>query len=526
MRLRFDTEIFDLFPHELSVVKGLKLYQEHFANARELMLTVEAKSAEETEAATGKIAEVLRTRTDLVESVVWQPPWLEHPAQAAELIAYFWLNVPPGEFQELTNRLAPERLPALLGDVKTELGSSMSPQEIGRLSYDPYGFTRLPGEFSASAPAFGQGQELFASAEGTFRILFVKARPNLRTYKECERYLREIKTEVTDGLHAQSSGVRVGYTGRPAFVAEIASGMEHDMTTSVAGTAAIIAVLFWLAHRRIKPMIWLLLLLAMILASTLGLGGLIFGKINVVSIGFAAILLGLAVDYAVVHYQEALAQPHLSIPQIRHAIAPSIFWAAVTTISAFLVLNFGGLPGLGQLGSLVGLGVSLAATIMIFEFLPPLFPGRKHAVVAADQPQSKIENNAKPRQPLRLYFVLTGTAMLVGAIALVLVFGFPQLDASANALRPRHSSAYEALNRIQAQLNNNRDPLWVIVQGRSIEDVGHTLDTVQDVLRQETNSGVVSDFTLPSTLWPNPENQARNRASALALVHERTALVQ
>src|SRR5207244_10751450 len=99
--------------------------------------------------------------------------------------------------------------------------------------------------------------------------------------------------------------------------------------------------------------------------------------INVVSMGFAAMLLGLAVDYAVVHYQEALAHPEMSVPEIRSAIAPSIFWAATTTICAFLVLNFGGLPGLGQLGTLVGVGVALSACIMIFEFLPPLFPERK-----------------------------------------------------------------------------------------------------------------------------------------------------
>src|SRR5258706_15277824 len=149
------------------------------------------------------------------------------------------------------------------------------------------------------------------------------------------------------------------------------------MTTSVGATSLIIAGLFWLAHRRWKPMLWLLTLLALILASTLALGGLLFGTINVVSIGFAAILLGLAVDYAVVHYQEALAHPDLTIPQVRRAIAPSIFWAAVTTISAFIVLNFGGLPGLGQLGTLVGVGVALSACIMIFEFLPPLFPERR-----------------------------------------------------------------------------------------------------------------------------------------------------
>src|SRR6185436_7524987 len=163
---------------------------------------------------------------------------------------------------------------------------------------------------------------------------------------------------------------------RPAFVAEVAGGMERDITASVGGTAVIIAVLFWIAHRRWKPMLWLLTLLALILASTLALGGLFFGTINVVSMGFAAILLGLAVDYAVVHYQEALAHPELSVPEIRRAIAPSIFWAAITTITAFIVLNFGGLPGLAQLGSLVGIGVALSACVMIFAFLPPLFPGR------------------------------------------------------------------------------------------------------------------------------------------------------
>jgi len=48
-------------------------------------------------------------------------------------------------------------------------------------------------------------------------------------------------------------------------------------------------------------MLWLLTLLGLILVRTLALGGLVLGAISVVSIGFAAVLLGLAVDYAVVH---------------------------------------------------------------------------------------------------------------------------------------------------------------------------------------------------------------------------------
>src|SRR5262252_1182897 len=98
MRLRFDVEIFDLLPSDLAVVKGLKLYEEHFANARELIITIKAKDAEQGENAARALAQRLKQRTDLASSVLWEPPWLEHPEQAAELLAYLWFNQPPSVF--------------------------------------------------------------------------------------------------------------------------------------------------------------------------------------------------------------------------------------------------------------------------------------------------------------------------------------------------------------------------------------------------------------------------------------------
>src|SRR5438067_9418055 len=221
--------------------------------------------------------------------------------------------------------------------------------------------------------------------------------------------------------------------------------MERDVTASVGGTSLIIAMLFWLAHRRVKPMLWLLTLLALVLAGTLALGGLIYGAINVVSMGFAAILLGLAVDYAVVHYQEALAHPDLSVPEIRRAIAPSIFWAAVTTIAALLVLNFGGLPGLWQLGTLVGLGVALAACIMIFEFLPPLFPERRRKTQVAAPVVPSAGGAPTILKPSRAWMVFCATVIVLLLTAGVLLFGLPSIDPTAKPLRPRGSLAYETL---------------------------------------------------------------------------------
>src|SRR5262249_22305884 len=161
---------------------------------------------------------------------------------------------------------------------------------IGRVSYDPFGVTRLPESIASAAPSFEQqGQDSFSSRDGRFRIIFVEASHDLRTYRDCADWLTSIKQAVTAALNsmgAEGQQIAVSYTGRPAIVTEIALGMRHDVIISVGGTAGIIALLFWLAHRRVKPMLWLLTLLALTLGSTLALGGLIFGTINVVSMGF------------------------------------------------------------------------------------------------------------------------------------------------------------------------------------------------------------------------------------------------
>ena len=77
LRLRFDVEVLNLLPGNSPVVQGLKLYQQHFANARELIITVRAPDADSAEAAARALAQVLRAQTNLVAGVNWQPAWRE-----------------------------------------------------------------------------------------------------------------------------------------------------------------------------------------------------------------------------------------------------------------------------------------------------------------------------------------------------------------------------------------------------------------------------------------------------------------
>lgn len=528
-RLRFDVDVLDLLPSDEPSVAGLKAYERHFTNARELIITLRGDNPDLTQKMVADLAAHLRRQTNLVEDVTWQAPWMEHPEQLGELLGWAWINQPPAAFDDLTNRLASGNATNVLAQTKDALSTSMSPMDLGRLEYDPYNLMSLPALSSMTSFSSGQNQQMFASADGTFHVLYVESAVDLQGYRECENWLKEIHG-VVDNLRNEStnnwSGATIRYTGRPVFVEEVASSMQTDMSHSIGATSTIIAVLFYLMHRRLRPMGYLIALLMGILVATLALGALFMGAINVVSMGFAAVLLGLAVDYAVVHYQEALAYPDMTVPEIRRAIAPSILWAAITTMSAFLVLNLGGLPGLGQLGSLVAIGIGLSAWVMVMIYLPPLFPTRHKPrpnqpyipwwqfFIAPPEPIAATTKNASYRPALLLSILI-----LIGA-AIVLCFKQPGLDRTANALHPQNSEAQAALDEMTTTLGLPAQPLWLIVAGRDEAEVYNRLLQANDLLNDAQSNHLVGQFLMPMALWPRLEYQVANRPAVAAMAKE------
>ena len=537
-RLRFDVDILDLLPPDEPTVQGLKLYQQHFTNARELIVTLRVPDANQAERLACQLAERLRQETNLVEDATWQPPWMEHPEQLGELLGWLWFNQPPEDFATLTNRLAPDHLDLALEQTKEMLATSMSPMDLARREYDPYDLLTVPALTNLASFSGGQSQQMFASADGKFRVLYVQSAVDLTGYRSCETWLKAIHgivDELKSGpAKADWQGVVVRYTGRPVFVEEIARSMQRDMSHSVGITSTFIALLFWLTHRRWKPMLWLLALLMLILGATLALGGLVLGTVSVVALGFAAVLLGLAVDYAVVHYQEALAHPQMTVPEIRRAIAPSILWAAITTMSAFLVLNLGGLPGLGQLGTLVAIGIALSALVMVMIYLPPLFPERRKP--RPNQPPFRWWNYfAPPREPGETSRSASGPStnsialtnrsgvpllltifILLGAGAVVCVHR-PGIDRTGNALQPQHSEAQTALDEMTTELGLPPQPLWLIVSGRDEVEVYQRLVQAEALLSDAESHHLIGQFLLPDALWPRAEFQKANRKTAAIL---------
>ena len=526
-RLRFDVDILNLLPANLSVAQGLQLYQKHFANSGELIITLQAPTAAEAESAAHSLANLLRQRTNLVAAVTWQPPWMEEPAQAMELVAFLWLNQPPVVFAELTDRLASTNLTKTLNETRDRLTTSLSPSDIGLGGYDPYGLTRLPESVSAVAQDMGTGDELFTSQDGTFRLLFVAGRPDLSGYKACRAWLTQLQRIIAE---AQRSGqvpstAELHYTGRPAFAVEISRSMESDMGGASAGTLAVIGLLFWLTHHRLVPLVWLLFLLVATLAGALALGGLLIGTINIVSLGFASILLGLAEDFGIVIYEESRSHLSLTASALRREAAPGIWWSALTTAGAFLTLNLSSLPGLRQLGSLVAIGVFLGAFVMLYGYPPLLLrfcPSADRDAAAAAKREKLLLFQTTRLLPPPVAWAITAL-VLTSATVLLWKDGL-RTDNSSDPLKPKHSEAYAALDKIKANLTRTQEPLWVLVPGHNEAAVAQRLNQLGRFLHQAVTNQLIAKFTLPSALWPSPENQRANRLSAEALLKRREDL--
>src|SRR5204863_9252867 len=167
----------------------------------------------------------------------------------------------------------------------------------------------------------------------------------------------------------------------------------------------------------------------------------------------------------------------------------------------------------------------------IFEFLPPLFPER----TTPDFQNSRSEKAPRPPAPgtsnaplelpstvtrLKIAFVFAITSFVCLFAIVVLINRFPRMDSTANALRPRNSPAYNALDQIKLHLNEKREPLWLIVSSETEQDMARKLDDLQPTLNRAVSNNLIGSFTLPTPLWPRPEFQAKHKTTGLSLAKE------
>ncbi len=516
-RISFNVKILDLLPPNIEQSRGLAVILTDFGLPQELIVTVETPDPVRTEAAAFSLAAHLRDDESLTRLVVDQPLWEASPEKLSGLAAYTAINLPTERFARIVTALDPAASDSNARETADDLATTLSGEDLALLSYDPY---RILPNLQSIASSGGNGKSVpkseFVSADGTFRAIYVTAAPELSDYRIATEWIGKVRASIAAWKSSQDDPdtLSIGVAGDPAFVSELSSGMEKEMRQSGLITAAIVGLIFFAVYRRLIPLACLIALLGLSFAIALSIAGFLDRGITIISAGFASILVGINVDYGLIIYQSYLTHREDS-RALRRRCLPGIAWAAATTAAAFASLNFSGVPGLAQLGTLVALGVGAGAFLMLVFYTK--------AVHRFASPPSAVHHSPHTARLLNIGTTVTALLFLI-TIASLLISGPPPLESTAKALQPRNSLAYETVNRIYEKLADSPRTLNLLVTGDSPDEIHERLQTAAASLETLKQEGLIKSTLLPTAFWPNTPAQRANLAAIAPAIANREKL--
>ena len=239
----------------------------------------------------------------------------------------------------------------------------------------------------------GQGEYFFT---GSGRLLVMRILPikDFGVLDVVGKPLAAVRKAI-EATRAEFPGLQVGLTGRPALQADEMETTDRDMTRAAIIAVLCIGVLFmFVLHGWLRPFL-VLLSLAMATAWTFGFATVTVGELNLLSVIFALVLVGIGVDFGihvVMRYVEAHGKGLGVEDAVRASLfrtGPGVILGALTSVCAFYSVLGSDFIGLGQLGLIGGTGV-LFCLVAMMVVLPAmlLLAGKKKLF-----PSSAPKNN-------------------------------------------------------------------------------------------------------------------------------------
>ncbi|MBJ7390957.1 MAG: MMPL family transporter, partial [Chthoniobacterales bacterium] len=389
---------------------------------------------------------------------------------AGVFAAWVASNAEPAVFEKITRALMRDQAAERLSEIPSRLTGAVNPLELVRLQIDPLGL--LPEDMPP------------AEAAGDF--LIVRPSEPLLDTSEDSAFVNAVRSVLPNRAS-------VLLTGRPVFTTDISRQMRSDILLMVGAATALLAAAFSLFYRTLRPLGWIMVLQFFALLAGLVAARLFFGSLNVLSIGFASILLGVGMDYSILVYHH-FGSPHRADAQAWRTLERAIWFSALVTASAFYFLAFTSFPALRELGVLVGTGLLASALLATWQL---------RLVLAANPPESPPVLFRASR--CAASFVKRHRGFLTGfciALFLSLLWLKPWAQASGfydpslNKLQPVGSEAYIAQQWLQSFDASANDAVYV-VRGPDHDAIRKTVRSMTDFFPTIESEKVLANIPSP-----------------------------
>jgi hypothetical protein len=270
---------------------------------------------------------------------------------------------------------------------------------------------------------FGAGEEVEQAAYITFaegRIYLVTARAKSADLSaQAVQRMRQLMEETI----FEVPGLNVGLTGEPVLDYDEMEQSKHDAILASIVSLVVSSLIFSYAYREAGRPLKTVLCLIIGLGYTMAFTTLVIGHLNILTVTFAPILIGLAIDFGIhfiTRYEEETRHGRSEVEALDKAMVftgQGIITGALTTAGAFLAMGLTDFKGIQEMGIISGGGLVLCLVPMMTLLPVLLMRGRRppaqlpQPVAAAEAQRARIEEKWL-RHPV---WVMGATAVLCAA---------------------------------------------------------------------------------------------------------------
>jgi len=208
--------------------------------------------------------------------------------------------------------------------------------------------------------------------------------------------------QLVEETRAEVPGINVGITGEPVLVHDEMKQSQSDTTVASIVSLIVCALIFIYGYNQTGRPLKATLCLVVGLAYTMAFTTAVVGHLNILTVTFVPILIGLAIDFGVhlvTRYEEELYHGKSEAEAMTKALVftgQGIFTGAFTTAGAFLAMGFTDFKGIQEMGIICGGGL-LVCLVPMMTLLPVLLlRGRQnvldHELAGKVDRREQIEN--------------------------------------------------------------------------------------------------------------------------------------
>ena len=175
----------------------------------------------------------------------------------------------------------------------------------------------------------------------------------------------------------QNSSIKVEYTGGLIIDYEEVESVSSGASFSGLLSVILVTILLWLAFKNVYLLFSIVLTIILGLIITLGITTLVIGSLNLISVAFAVLFIGLSVDYGIQVCSRIKEKNFLTNAIVKkktkviNLIGKTLLIASIPSIFGFLSFITTDYVGLSELGIISAIGLIVGLILNIF-FLPCL----------------------------------------------------------------------------------------------------------------------------------------------------------